>query len=300
MLAIPTPVHHDIIQRADLQPSTKLQYRREIDKLISNRVDPTNREELAKYAAELPLSSRSFLKAALRLLFTNYQSNLKSVANKTNIDEIQATLLNIDAMFDAIQVHREKGSKAHTWLSREQVEQITALPDHSTKGKRDYIVLAMLVGAGLRRDELANLTFTSVKQQPSKSGMRDVLEVTGKGNKTRVIPISQKLAKHLKDWKLIAGDGYIARAVNKVGTINGSLSVVGINNIIEKYGAAIGVPELDCHDLRRTYARIGYDSGVPVEQISKLLGHADLKTTMLYLGISIDLDETISDFIPLA
>jgi integrase/recombinase XerD len=60
------------------------------------------------------------------------------------------------------------------------------------------------------------------------------------------------------------------------------------------------LPELDAHDLRRTFARLGYDAGVPVEQISKLLGHADVKTTMLYLGIDIDIESTVSDFIPIS
>jgi integrase len=130
--------------------------------------------------------------------------------------------------------------------------------------------------------------------------MRDVLEVRGKGDKPRVVPISPTLARHLREWHKIVGDGMVARAVNKSGVINGSLSDHAINDIVAKYGEAIGIPELTAHDLRRTFARLGYDAGVRVEQISKLLGHADVKTTMIYLGIDLDLESTVSDFIPLS
>lgn len=252
-------------------------------------------------AQSRPVSGRSFLKAALRLLFSDLQTDLEASANPENIGQVQAQLLNINAMMKSIQVHSEKGNRTHIWLSREQVEQITALPDLTTvRGLRDYVVLAVLLGAGLRREEEENLTFDCLLQQPSKNGMRDVLAVTGKGDKRRTVPISPKLARHLRAWKELAGDGYILRSINKGGVINGSLSAIGIHNIVRQYGAQIGLPELDSHDMRRTYARLGYDAGIPVEQISKLLGHADVKTTMRYLGIDIDLDSTISDFIPLS
>ena len=65
-----------------------------------------------------------------------------------------------------------------------------------------------------------------------------------------------------------------------------------------KYGRRIGKPELAPHDLRRTYAQLGYEAGVPVTQISTLLGHASLETTMRYLNLGLDLQTTASDFIP--
>lgn len=298
----PRPVHHDIIEHAaSLQPSTKEKYIREIDRLISAGIDPRDRAALTVYVASLSSSSRAFLKASLNLLFSEQVTNLKASANGQNIDSVQAALLNIEAMTETIHVQKVDGSKTHTWLSREQIEQITSLPDTSTiRGKRDYIVLAMLLGSGLRRDELSNITCAALKQQPARSGMRDVLSVTGKGNKRRTIPISAKLAHHLREWHKIAGDGYIVRAINKAGKVNGSLSPIGIHNIVRQYGAMIGKSDLDSHDLRRTYAMIGYMSGVPITQISVLLGHADVKTTMRYLNLEIDLDSSISDFIPLA
>ena len=50
--------------------------------------------------------------------------------------------------------------------------------------------------------------------------------------------------------------------------------------------------------LGRTYAELGRRAGVPISQISKLLGHASIETTQEYLNIELDLEMTISDFVP--
>lgn len=311
-LVIPSPtspalgagasVDYSAIQRADLQPSTRIKYQRAIDNMMRAEVDPFDFPSLSTYADSLSGSSRGFLKAALKIMTDGELTRIKAQATPQNIDAIQALVSRLEAMDKAIPIHAQDGKKTHTWLSREQVTQITALPDLTTvRGLRDYIVLSVLLGAGLRREELTDLTFADILQQPTKSGMRDVLSIQhGKGDKRRTIPISPKLARHLKEWKQLAGDGFVARAVNKAGKINGSLSPQGVFDIVAKYGAMIDVPELQPHDCRRTFARLGYDAGVKIEQISLTLGHEDIETTMDYLGINLDIESPVSDFIPLS
>ena len=166
-------------------------------------------------------------------------------------------------------------------------------------GRRDWIVLAVLVGAGLRRDELAGLTFADVKALPLEGKKRTVLEVTGKGSKTRVIPISDRLADALYTWQKETGGGRVARSLTKSAQLGESISGVGIFDVVRRYGEVIGIPDLAAHDLRRSYAQLGYDAGIPITQISKLLGHASITTTQKYLNLSLNLKMTISDFIPL-
>jgi integrase/recombinase XerD len=126
-----------------------------------------------------------------------------------------------------------------------------------------------------------------------------VLSVRGKGAKDMVVPISKVLAEKLRTWCVEIQTGKVARSLGRKQIIGDSLSAIGIFQIVRKHGAMIGKQELDPHDLRRTYAQLGYEAGVPLTQLSKLLGHADIATTQRYLNLDLDLETTASDFIPL-
>ena len=97
--------------------------------------------------------------------------------------------------------------------------------------------------------------------------------------KDRVVSINNKLAAALNDWRLVTSGGNVAQSISKGGTMENSISAIGIFQIVRSAGGAIGKPELAPHDLRRTYAQLGYEAGVPITQISKLLGHANVATT---------------------
>ena len=232
----------------------------------------------------------------------DYEQNIKANATPQNIQVAQSAIMRLEAMRAAVTVPAHKGTKAHTWLSPAEVQQITALCDDSLDGKRDWIILGLLLGAGLRREELAALKFDAIKTQPTKKGVRVVLEVTGKGAKDRVIPVNAILAAKLYEWRQLAGSEHIARAmVRKSKTqLADSMSAVAIFHLVNKYGKQIGKPGLAPHDLRRTYAQLGYNAGVPITQISVLLGHSSVKTTQEYLNLNLDLESTASDFVPLA
>lgn len=120
----------------------------------------------------------------------------------------------------------------------------------------------------------------------------------GKGAKDRIVPINDRLAAALDEWRQIAGDGLIARSVTKGGAVGESISAIGVFHIVRQAGSAIGKPDLAPHDLRRTYAQLGYEAGIPITQVSKLLGHASVTTTQRYLNLDLDLRTTASDFVP--
>jgi len=61
---------------------------------------------------------------------------------------------------------RQKGTRLGNWLAREQAKDLLTVPDRSTlKGKRDYVILALLVGCALRRNELAELDVETIQQR---------------------------------------------------------------------------------------------------------------------------------------
>lgn len=298
MLTLSKP-HHAIINRAPLADTTKRQYTGAIDRLIEAGIDPRDRKALQTYADTLPASVRSFLKAGLKLLFEDQIRELKAQANPDNVTTIQAFLYRLEAIESAIQTKAKRGTKTHRWLSPEQVEELTTFPRDTATDRRDWITLALLL-YGLRRDEAASLTFDRVQTVPgSKGAPVHLLNVTGKGNKDRTVPISKDLFDALMDWQREAGDGYVLRSVDAHGNINHSLSGQAVQDIVRKYGATIDIPDLNPHDLRRTFGHLIYAATRDIMLTMTLLGHSDPKVTMRYLNLALDLDRDITQYIPL-
>lgn len=299
-----SPYDLTAIDRAAIAGSTRTKYRAELDKYLATGKSLTDDEALVTYASGLKPSAKAFLKAGLRLVTLDLERRLKGNVTPDTLAQTQAALMRIEAMRDSVTVKKSEGTKAHTWLSEKQVQEITSLCTDDLEGWRDWIVLGLLLGAGLRREELARLTFGALKEQHTKRGkLRHVLEVKGKGSKSRVIPLKLMLAERLLQWRdmIQAGDSdLIARSLGRKKILGGSISAVALFQIVRKYGRMIGKPELAPHDLRRTYAQLGYKAGVPITQISVLLGHSNSAVTQKYLDLTLDLETTVSDFIPLS
>ncbi len=274
------------LDRANLAQGTLRHYKAAITLLFASGIDPFDYTQLANYASSLPSSGRSNLKAALSIITRDYVNKAKT--SNAPVETIQRFLWAIEAMNDAIIITQPSTERTPHWLSQEQVDRITAIA--FARSKRDYIVLAILLGAGLRREELETLTFESLSQIPNKGRMVDVLSIRGKGDKVRIVPISSLLAYHLREWQSISGEGNIARSINKAGKVGESLSAFGIFSIVRKYGKMIGLPDLDPHDCRRTYGRLMYEATGDIVRVKDYLGHADTKTTLRYIGAELKLD----------
>jgi integrase len=289
-----------LIGRADLAESTKDKYKRALQRYLATGNGLTDADALLLYVESLSASGRAFLKAALRLITNEMATSLKGKATPENLGKVQAALLRIEALQDTIKAPAPKGVKPHLWLNSHEVEELLGTCDSNLAGQRDRLALALLVAAGLRREEAVSLCFEDVQVQPVQGHMRAVLSIKGKGAKNRVVPISDDLANLVDAWgDTIGRGGPVLRSVNKGGKVGNSLSAQGLFTIVQRHGALIGLPELAPHDLRRTYAQIGYESGVPVTQISRLLGHESIETTQRYLDLTLDLETTISDFVPI-
>jgi site-specific recombinase XerD len=293
------------IDRADLAPSTRAQYRRALNRYFRETGSSiTDVEALSAYAAPMPKCERAFLKAVIRLFSRERAKMLKASATPDNVRGVQAALYRLEAMLDAVKVKQGAGTKVHTWLTEAEVGELLATCDNGIVGQRDRVVLGLLVAAGLRREEAAGLRFCDVKAQPFKDGSgrvqrRTVLAVNGKGAKKRPVPISEQLATAIDEWgELVGRESRIGRSLAMNSKQSEELSGDGVFYIVAKRGKMIGKPKLQPHDLRRTYAQLGYEAGIPVTQISRLLGHASLATTQRYLNLELDLETTVSDVIP--
>jgi integrase len=103
-------------------------------------------------------------------------------------------------------------------------------------------------------------------------------------------------------WAAAAGvtDGFVFRSVSRSDQVCGDrLSEKVVWQMLKPYVAAIGVPHVAPHDLRRTTAKLCLAAGGELEQIQLLLGHSSVQTTERYLGTQQDLAHAPNDGIKL-
>src|SRR5207248_3001766 len=109
-----------------------------------------------------------------------------------------------------------RGVRAGNWLTRDQAEKLLLAPPNTLMGLRDRAMLGLLIGCGLRRDELANLTFEHLQQRERRWV---IVDMVGKGRRVRTVPVPG-WAKALVDaWADSAGltDGLVCRRFRKGG-----------------------------------------------------------------------------------
>jgi integrase len=193
-----------------------------------------------------------------------------------------------------------KGVRLGNWLSVRQAQTLLNAPDATTtKGLRDRAILAVLLGCGLRRSEVAALTVPHVQQ---RDGRWCIVDLVGKHGRVRTIPMPTWVKVAIDAWTSAAGvvDGYVFRPVNRAGKAQGGgLSEKVVWQLLQGYAAAAGVPGIAPHDLRRTCAKLCRAAGGELEQIQLLLGHASVQTTERYLGTKQDLVHAPNDGIKL-
>jgi integrase len=191
---------------------------------------------------------------------------------------------------------RQKGSRMGNWLTREQAKELLAVPDRSTiKGKRDYCILALLVGCALRRRELAALKLEDIQQ---REGRWVIVDLQGKGGRVRTVAIPIWVKQGIDAWQIAAKikDGRLLRPLSKSGRILGEeLGDWAIWSVVEASAKEIGIEHFGAHDLRRTCAKQCRKNGGDLEQIKFLLGHSSIQTTERYLGSQQDIAIAVND-----
>jgi integrase/recombinase XerC len=147
---------------------------------------------------------------------------------------------------------------------------------------RDAAVMALLYGSGLRISEALSLK----RRDVPLPGKGDVLTVTGKGNKTRMVPVLQNVLALIEDYLARCPHSLPPDAPVFVGARGGPLSPRIIQLTMERLRGALGLPDSATpHALRHSFATHLLSRGGDLRAIQELLGHASLSTTQIYTGI---------------
>jgi integrase len=191
---------------------------------------------------------------------------------------------------------KSQGVRAGNWLTLQDAQALINSPDLTTlKGIRDRAILAVMIGAGLRRSEVAALDFAHVQQ---REGRWVIVDLVGKGNRVRTVPIPSWAKAAIDEWRTAAASqdaGRVFRSIHKGGWLSGdSMTPQAVRDVVKEHAGRLGLG-VAAHDLRRTFAKLAHKGGAGLEQIQLSLGHASIKTTERYLGIEQSLTDAPCD-----
>ena len=155
-------------------------------------------------------------------------------------------------------------NQSKTWLQMSSLE--------TARGQRDRAILALLIGCGLRRAELAGLRTEDLQNREEHCVIADLI---GKGKHIRTVPVPIWAKRAVDKWTEVAGisTGRIFRRVNRFGTIWGEgITPKAIWHVVKAAALRAGIQNLAPHDLRRTCARLCHVAGASRGRSSSYLG----------------------------
>lgn len=154
----------------------------------------------------------------------------------------------------------------------------------SLKDRRDCALLATLLYHGLRRDELCKLRVKDAKQQ-WRGALH--LKISGKGCKTRFVPLHPAASRLLADYLEAAGHGdddseALFRPLHHSrGDSESGITPDGVYKLVRDYSTMLGFT-VGAHSLRSAAATNALEHGADLAEVQQMLGHANIATTRLY------------------
>jgi integrase/recombinase XerD len=153
---------------------------------------------------------------------------------------------------------------------------------------RDYVMLAVMAGAGLREAEVVGLKIGDFREV---EGGQVLLRVAGKGAKIRNVPVSPDLWRLVQRYVLLTERSLTSHAdarkplfASREGGGDKSLTTRSVRYIVKKYAAAAGITKaISPHSIRHTVGTNMAVNEAPLLVIQQFLGHSDPKTTLRYI-----------------
>lgn len=180
-------------------------------------------------------------------------------------------------------------------MSKDAIKALLSVPNMSTKaGRRDLVLMILIYSTAARINEILSLKVKYVFLDVTKP----YITIIGKGNKIRTMYLLPKAVAHLKNYlaEFHSGrdysDGYVFYSRNSGP--NGKLSQTAVSKRLKMHAQKAhvicgGVPlDLHAHQLRHAKASHWLEDGMNIVQISFLLGHEQLQTTMVYMDITLE------------
>jgi site-specific recombinase XerD len=294
----PTTTVDDVIRlvtNAVTSPHTRRAYSRALGDFIAwhQRVGATGISKATVQAHVAELRATGVTASSINQRLTAIRKFAQEAADNGLIDEVTAQAIR------RVEGVRSEGKRLGNWLNQKEAQALINAPDITTpKGLRDRAILAVLLGCGLRREEAAGLRTSHIQQ---REGRWVIVDLVGKRNKTRSVPMPAWAKAAVDAWcsKASIIHGPIFLSIRRGGHVQQhAMTAQAIRDVVTGYAKQVGVTVAP-HDLRRTFAKLAYKGGSPVDQIQLSLGHSSMQTTERYLGVQQDLSSAPCDVLGL-
>jgi len=163
-------------------------------------------------------------------------------------------------------------------LSPDEASRLVAIVDDTPAGKRDHALFEMAYSCGLRVSELVGLDIGSVDLASAE------VRVTGKGGKTRIVPVGKPALEAVRVWLAVRGalKGSESPALF-LGERGGRLSVRVVQTRIKQWATKQGITaDVHPHMLRHSFASHVLQSSGDLRAVQEMLGHASIASTQVY------------------
>jgi integrase/recombinase XerD len=168
-------------------------------------------------------------------------------------------------------------------LNELQIEQfLERIDTKAHHGLRDRAIIELLYASGLRISELTTARLENFNFEER------VIRVTGKGNKTRLVPVGRKACEALAAYLSVERPKLVKRRssseifLSERGT---KLTTARVWQIVKKHARRAGVENVYPHLLRHSFATHLLGNGADLRIIQEMLGHADISTTQIYTHV---------------
>ena len=175
----------------------------------------------------------------------------------------------------------QKSSYLPKFLNQTDIENLLAVPDISTEiGLRDRAVLELMYACGLRVSEAADLKLSDADVDEG------ILTCTGKGNKTRRIPMGKSAVEWLKNYLVVRRKKENVEINNIfIGSTGKPINRQTIFKFIKEYAERINL-DVSPHTLRHSFATHLIQNRADIRSVQQMLGHADISTTQICTHIT--------------
>ncbi len=176
----------------------------------------------------------------------------------------------------------QKGVYLPNFLNETDIENLFAIPDVSGEiGLRNRAILELMYACGLRVSEAVDLKIGDIDIDAG------ILTCTGKGGKTRRVPIGKSAVEWLKNYLAVRRKKENIEINNLFATSSGTpIDRQIIFKFIKEYAEKAGLEDVSPHTLRHSFATHLIQHSADIRSVQQLLGHADISTTQIYTHIT--------------